>query len=88
MKRRCDFSKGKRGRFLPAAPKSRAKTRITIRIDADLLDYFLGQADASGGASGYQTLINHALRQCVDGAAPHLEETLRKIVREQLRPAG
>jgi uncharacterized protein (DUF4415 family) len=88
MKKHYDFSKGKRGRILPSEPKSRAKTRITIRIDADLLDYFLEQADATGGASGYQTLINQALRQHVDGAAPHLEETLRKIVREELRAAG
>jgi uncharacterized protein (DUF4415 family) len=88
MKKRYDFSKGNRGRIAPAAAKTRGKTRITIRIDTDLMDYFLGEADASGGAAGYQTLINHALRQYVDGAAPKLEDTLRKIVREELRAAG
>ena len=44
--------------------------------------------DASGGAMGYQTLINDALRQHVEGKAPKLEETLRRIVREEVRAAG
>ncbi len=87
MKKSCDFSKGKRGRVV-TLPKQRGKTRITIRLDEDLVDYFLKEADASGGASGYQTLINNALRRHVEGQAPKLEETLRKIVREEVRRAG
>lgn len=88
MKQRYDFSKGKRGRIVPAEPEPRGKTRITIRLDEDLVDYFLKQADASGGAVGYQTLINDALRQVVEGAAPKFEETLRRIVREEIRAAS
>jgi uncharacterized DUF497 family protein/uncharacterized protein (DUF4415 family) len=88
MKRRYDFSKGKRGRILPAKPEPRGKTRITIRIDEDLVDHFLKEADNSGGAVGYQTLINDALRQYVQGTAPRFEDTLRRIVREELRTAG
>ena len=87
MKRRYDFGKGKRGKVV-AAPEARGKARITIRIDADLMDHFLKEADASGGAVGYQTLINRALRQYVEGAAPNFEDTLRRIVREEVRAAG
>jgi len=88
MKPRYDFSKGSRGRIATAEPEVRGKTRITIRLDEDLVDYFLKEADATGGATGYQTLINEALRQHVEGKAPKLEETLRRIVREELRIAS
>ena len=88
MKQEYDFSRGRRGRITPREPESRAKTRITIRLDEDLVDHFLKVADASGGAMGYQTLINEALRQHVEGKAPKFEETLRRIVREEMRRAG
>ena len=88
MKQSYDFSAGKRGRIAPKDPEPRGKTRITIRLDEDLVDYFLKQAEASGGATGYQTLINEALRQHVEGKAPKLEETLRRIFREEMRAAG
>jgi uncharacterized protein (DUF4415 family) len=85
MKQQYDFSKGKRGRILPAEAEQRGKTRITIRLDEDLVDYFLEVAERAGGSPGYQTLINEALRQHVEGKAPKLEETLRRIVREEIR---
>jgi uncharacterized protein (DUF4415 family) len=85
MKQQYDFSKGKRGRILPAEAEQRGKTRITIRLDEDLVDYFLKVAERAGGSAGYQTLINEALRQHVEGKAPKLEETLRRIVREEIR---
>lgn len=88
MKQRYDFSKGKRGKVTPAEPEVRGKTRITIRIDDDLMDYFLKEADGAGGTVGYQTLINDALRQYVQGTAPNFEDTLRRIVREEVRAAG
>jgi len=88
MKQGYDFSQGKRGRVAPPQPEPRGKTRITIRLDEDLVDHFLKEADASGGATGYQTLINEALRQHVDGKAPKFEETLRRIVREEMKVAG
>jgi ribosome-associated translation inhibitor RaiA len=37
---------------------------------------------------GYQTPISEALRQHVEGKAPKFEETLRQIVREEVRAAG
>jgi len=88
MRRGYDFSQGKRGRIAPIEPEPRGKTRITIRLDEDLVDHFLKEADGSGGTMGYQTLINEALRQHVEGKAPKFEETLRRIVREEMRAAG
>ena len=88
MKQSYDFSQGKRGRIAAPEPEPRGKTRITIRLDEDLVDHFLQQADATGGATGYQTLINEALRQHVEGKAPKLEETLRRVLREELRMAS
>ncbi|MGC2580569.1 MAG: BrnA antitoxin family protein [Acidobacteriaceae bacterium] len=88
MRQQYDFVKGKRGRIVSPEPASRGKTRITIRIDEDLLDHFLKLADASGGTVGYHTLINDALRRVVEGTAPKFEETLRRIVREELRATG
>jgi len=61
MKKTYDFSRGKRGRVLPPEPEPAGKTRITIRLDEDVLDYFLKKAEESGGAIGYQTMINEAL---------------------------
>lgn len=45
-------------------------------------------ADASGGGCGVQTLIDEALRQHVEGKTPKFAETLRRIVREEVRRAG
>ena len=88
MKQSYDFSKGKRGRIVPPEPEPLGKTRITIRLDEDLVDHFLRESDAYGGEVGYQTLINQALRQHVEGKAPKLEETLRRIFREEMRVAS
>jgi uncharacterized protein (DUF4415 family) len=88
MKQQYDFSHGKRGRVAPPEPEPRGKTRITIRIDEDIVDAFLKEAEASGGAVGYQTLINNALRQHVEGKAPKFEDALRRILREEIRAAG
>jgi uncharacterized protein (DUF4415 family) len=88
MKEHYDFSKGKRGRVLPAEPEPAGKVRITIRIDEDIVEAFLKESEESGGAVGYQTLINTALRQHIEGKAPKFEETLRRILREEIRAAG
>lgn len=80
MRKEYDFAKGKRGPVLRAAP---GKTRITIRLDDDLLNWFRKQAHAAGGGN-YQTLINLALREYVSSKAESLEETLRRVLREEL----
>ena len=75
-----DFSPGKRGAVVPAAP---GKTRITIRLDTQILDWFRRQVHAAGGGN-YQTLINDALLEHI-----HRRSTLdvvRAVVREELAP--
>lgn len=88
MKKQYDFSRGKRGKIAPPEPEPRGKIRITMRVDEDVLDYFLKAADASGGAVGYQTLMNAALREHAENKAPKLEDTLRRILREEIRAAS
>jgi uncharacterized protein (DUF4415 family) len=88
MKDRYDFSKGKRGRVLPAQPEPEGKTRITIRLDQDIVDRFFRMAEESGGKAGYQTLINAALRDYLDGKVPKFEDTLRRIIREELNSSA
>jgi uncharacterized protein (DUF4415 family) len=85
MKANYDFSKGKRGRVVPEPPLEPGKVRITIRLDEDLLHHFGEIADRSGGKVGYQTLINCALREYVEGKTPKWEETLRRIIREEIK---
>ena len=80
MKPKYNFKKAKRGAVVPI-PKG--KTRITIRIDDDILCWFREQADRAGGGN-YQTLMNEALSQHVRDAREPLEVTLRRVIREEL----
>jgi uncharacterized protein (DUF4415 family) len=80
MKAHYDFSHGKRGPVLKTPP---GKTRITIRIDDDLLEWFRKQVHSAGGGS-YQALINTALREYVQAKREPLEATLRRVLREEL----
>lgn len=84
MKNEYDFSKGKRGAVLPS-PKG--KTRITIRVDDDILDWFRNQVEGAGGGS-YQTLINSALREYMTHQQEPIEVILRRVVREELQNAA
>jgi uncharacterized protein (DUF4415 family) len=87
MKSHYDFSKGKRGAVLPEPPLEPGKVKISIRLDEDIVQRFFEMADESGGETGYQTLINAALREYLDGKAPKIEDTLRRIVREEIARA-
>jgi len=78
MKKHYDFSHGKRGAVVPAPP---GKTRITIRLDNKILDWFRDQVHAAGGGN-YQTLINDALAEHIRHVREPLEETLRRVLRE------
>jgi len=75
-----DFSRGRRGAVLPPA---KGKTRITIRLDTALLDWFRDEVDRAGGGN-YQTLINDVLREYVERKRENLEQTLRRVLREEL----
>ena len=79
-----DFSRGKRGAVV-AVPKG--KSRITIRIDDDVLNWFREQVKSAGGGN-YQTLINTALREYIENRAVPVEKTLHRVIREELRKRG
>lgn len=83
MKKEYNFSKGKRGAVVPV-PKG--KTRITIRIDDDIVDWFRSQVENAGGGN-YQTLINDALREYMTNQQEPIEVILRRVVREELTAA-
>jgi uncharacterized protein (DUF4415 family) len=78
-----DFSKGKRGAVVKADPN---KIRITIRLDGDIIEHFKKQVHDAGGGN-YQTLLNDALRSYIQSETEPLEDTLRKVIREELKLA-
>ncbi len=75
-----DFSPGQRGAIVRLTP---GKTRITIRLDEDVLGWFRTQVSAAGGGN-YQSLINAALREFAQQRQEPLEATLRRAIREEL----
>jgi uncharacterized protein (DUF4415 family) len=81
MRKEYDFSKAKRG---PAVRVAKGKTRITIRLDDDLIAWFKRQVHKAGGGN-YQSLINAALRDHAGRSDEPLEATLRRVLREELR---
>ena len=84
MKKEYDFGKGRRGPVLRVSP---GKTRVTIRLDDDILEWFRQKVDEAGGGN-YQTLINEALHGFIQGKQDSLETTLRRVIRDELRRAG
>ena len=79
MKAEYDFSKARRGAMVPPAA---GKTRITIRLDSGVIDWFRAQVNEPGGGN-YQSLINEALKSHITKHG--LERTLRRVIREELR---
>lgn len=63
------------------------KVRITIRLDADILNWFKEEVQQAGGGS-YQAFINLALREYIKSQNEPLEDTLRRVIREELQTAG
>jgi len=79
MRAEYDFSKGKRGAVLP----QKGKTRISIFIDNAVLDAFRARASKAG--TGYQTMMNEALRRFLSDAEPPLTEAiLRHVLRQEI----
>lgn len=81
MRSEYDFSKARRG---PVVAVPKGKTRITIRLDDDLLEWFKRRVTAAGGGN-YQTMINEALHHFVASRDQSMEVLLRRVVREELR---
>lgn len=88
MKSEYDFSSAKRG---PVVRVPKGKSRITIRLDEDILAWFRKQVDEAGGGN-YQTAINAVLRSHIERAeAPTgepIEKILRRVIREEIRRAS
>jgi hypothetical protein len=79
MRAEYDFSKGRRG----AVIAQKGKTRISIFIDNVVLDAFRARAEKAG--TGYQTMMNDALRKCLSETDhPVTERALRQILRQEM----
>ncbi|MEO6080144.1 MAG: BrnA antitoxin family protein [Steroidobacteraceae bacterium] len=86
MRKQYDFSKARKAKSVPHLARLQAeatgKTRITIMLDDDLLMLFRTRAESEG--TGYQTLINQALRRA-SGTVTVDESTLRRVIREEIQ---
>jgi len=80
MKKEYDFSKGKRGAVVPSD-----KQRITIRLDVSIIEHFKSAMEDAGGGN-YQTAINAALREYIEGK--NVVDAVRLVVREELKHAA
>lgn len=86
MRKEYDFSNGKRGAVAPSV----GKTRITIMLDDDVIAFFRNKSEVAG--TGYQTLINQALKALMAqpeaaDAEPLTVARLREVLREELHAA-
>jgi uncharacterized protein (DUF4415 family) len=84
MKREYDFSTAKRG---PVVAVAKGKTRITIRLDDEILAWFRDQVERAGGGN-YQSVINEVLRQHVHQSREPIEKIIRRVIREELSRAS
>jgi len=83
MKKEYKFNSAKRGPVV----SQKGKTRITIFLDNEVIEEFRNRATETG--SGYQTMINDALRQYLEKSGKPLNESLiRQVIREELDRAS
>ena len=76
--RDIDFSKAVRGPVIAPEP---GKTKISIRVDNAVIEYFRGQVERAG-AGNYQTLMNDALLSFIQQRS--VLDAVRLVVREEL----
>jgi uncharacterized protein (DUF4415 family) len=76
--RDIDFSSAKRGPVIPSEP---GKTKISIRIDNSVIDYFRAEVERAG-TGNYQTLMNDALLAFIQQRS--VIDAVRQVVREEL----
>ena len=79
MLREYDFSKGRRGPVIP----HKGKTRITMFVDTDILEWFRDEAEREG--QGYQTAINQALHNYIKQPKRSIQDIVREAVRKELQ---
>jgi uncharacterized protein (DUF4415 family) len=77
-RRRIDFSTAKRGAVVKP---QRGKTKISIRLDNDVLEHFRAIVQDAGGGN-YQSLINDALRAFIQQKS--IVRATRDAVKEEL----
>ena len=80
MRKEFNFSKAWRSEFWKKMPPPdqldrHTKVRITMFIDNDILNFFKARA-AKRGKAPYQTQINQALREYMEGSPPPGKGTL------------
>lgn len=80
--REIDFSRAKRGAVVKAEP---GKTKISIRLSNNVLEYFRDQVDKAGGGN-YQTRINEALLEHIHRRSAL--DSMRQVLREELASYG
>lgn len=80
-----DFANAKPVSEVPALARLQAehggKSRVTMRLDNDVLAVFKARAEMTGG--NYQTMINQALRDAAQGLT--LAEVIRQTIRQEMR---
>jgi len=80
--RDIDFSRAKRGPVVKPEP---GKTKISIRLDNAVLEYFRAVVGHAGGGN-YQSLINEALLTHIHQRS--MLEAVRQVVNEELSGVG
>ena len=79
------FKQIPRPKFLDNLPKNPSlrdcKSRITIFIDADIIEHFKQLAEQNG--KGYQTLINQTLRDAIETEKPMLSEVKNDLLKDK-----
>ena len=76
--RDIDFSRAKRGPVIAVEP---GKTKISIRVDNAVIDYFRSRVERAG-AGNYQTLMNDALVAFIHQRS--VIDAVRLVVREEM----
>ncbi len=80
-----DFADAKPVSRIPALAKLQAehgsKTRITMRVDNDVLAAFKARAEMHGGS--YQAMMNEALKQFIQGQT--LVDAVKQTIRQELK---
>ena len=81
MKKEYDLKKMKWEKRTPLDPTT-TKLSITARLDMDIVSWLKLEAEKKG--LPYQTLMNSLLKEVMHGTLIS-EQTLRKVIREELK---
>ena len=82
-KRFKPIDRSKRPNFAISKSLKEAKNRITIYLDADIVEHFKTQAENS--KIGYQTLINQTLREKINGSPSldNADEVIERLLKDK-----